>query len=497
MPSPSSTCASPRCRSPRRRCGERSGTRQGATHKEDLAIAFKDIRSFLDYLGERGELAVVDQSVDVEFEIAAYIRKASDHDGPAFLFNDVKGFAHRVVGGVFCTPSKAVNALGAEDHTDAQRRFADGLKRPLEPVIVDTGPCRDIVMTGDDIDLTSLPIPRYSEQDPGRFVTVGVEIVKDFESGTRNAGIYRMQLFGPTEMTLAASPYSDWHAIFAKTERAGRPLEMAVAIGVDPLIQLATQVRVPLGVDELALAGGLHGAPVEVVRCETIDLEVPATAEIVLEGVFDTGERRDEGPFGEMTGYVGPGGPEPVFRCTAVTMRTDAVYQAGLTGVPVTENHVLKLLPMEVNLRTGLDQIYPDITGVHYAPEGGAEFLAIVGLRQRYVNQAKNVLLSALGSVAHPKMVIVVDDDIDIYNPTEVWWAVLTRAQPADDVIIIPRAAGGQLDPSAPSKFGSSLMGIDATRPFGEPFPEVVRIPGVENVPDWSEWIRTSRPPFG
>ncbi|MGH9243997.1 MAG: hypothetical protein ACRD29_06715 [Acidimicrobiales bacterium] len=139
--------------------------------------------------------------------------------------------------------------------------------------------------------------------------------------------------------------------------------------------------------------------------------------------------------------------------------------------------------------------LYPDITGVHYAPEGGAEFLVIVGLRQRYVNQAKNLLLSALGSIAHPKMVIVVDDDIDIYDPTEVWWSVLTRAQPADDVIIIPKAAGGQLDPSAPSKFGSSLMGIDATRPFGEPFPEVVAIPGVEDVPDWTGWLRTKLPP--
>ena len=395
------------------------------------------------------------------------------------------------MGGVFCTPSKAIHALESADHDEAQRRFAERLRHPIAPVLVDGGPCREVVLTGDEVDLTRLPIPRYSAQDPGRFITVGVEIVKDFETGIRNAGMYRMQLFGPREMTLAASPYADWHAIFDKTERSRRPLEMAVAIGVDPLVQLATQVRVPLGVDELGLAGGLHGAPVELVRCETVDLEVPATSEIVIEGVFDLDARNDEGPFGEMTGYVGPGGPEPVFRCTAVTMRRDAIYQAGLTGVPVTENHVLKLLPMEVNLRAALEQIYPDITGVHYAPEGGAEFLVIVGLRQRYVNQAKNLLLSALGSVAHPKMVIVVDDDIDIYNPTEVWWAVLTRAQPADDVIIIPKAAGGQLDPSAPSKFGSSLMGIDATRPFGEPFPEVVAIPGVDEVPDWSGWLRS------
>lgn len=453
-------------------------------------MSFKDIRSFLTYLDEQGELATVDRVVDTEFEIAAYIRKASDQDGPTFLFSNVKGYDLRVVGGLFCTPSKAVHALQAPDHRTALGRFIEGLQNPVEPVLVDSGPCQEIVLTGDDVDLTRLPIPRYSEQDPGRFITVGVEIAKDAETGVRNAGIYRMQLYGPQEMGLAASPYSDWHAIFARAESAGRGLELAVAIGVDPLIQLATQARVPYGVDELGIAGGLHGEPVELVRCETIDLEVPATAEIVLEGSFTPRERREEGPFGEMTGYVGPGGLEPVFRCTAVTMRRDAMFQAGLTGIPVTENHVMKLLPMEANLLTALRQIYPDITGVHYAPEGGAEFLVFIGLQQRYVNQAKNVLLSALGSVAHPKMVIVVDDDIDIYDPTKVWWAVLTRAQPADDVIIIKEAAGGQLDPSAPSKFGSSLMGIDATRPFGEPFPEVVRIPGVDLVPDWSDWVR-------
>lgn len=453
-------------------------------------MSFKDMRSFLDYLDERGELAIVDQMVDTEFEIAAFIRSASDNDGPAFLFSNVKGYDLRVAGGLFCTPSKAVHALQATDHRESLERFIHALQNPIDPVLVQKGPCKEVVLTGEQVDLTHLPIPRYSEQDPGRFITVGVEITKDVETGNRNAGIYRMQLYGAKEMGLAASPYSDWHAIFARAEAAGRPLELAVAIGVDPLIQLATQARVPFGVDELAIAGGLHGEPVQLVKCETVDLEVPATAEIVLEGSLSPGERREEGPFGEMTGYLGPGGSEPVFRCTAVTMRRDAIFQAGLTGIPVTENHVMKALPMEANLSMALQQIYPDITGAHYAPEGGAEFLVFIGLKQRYVNQAKNVILSALGSVAHPKVVVVVDDDIDIYNPTQVWWAVLTRAQPADDVLIVPKAAGGQLDPSAPSKFGSSLMGIDATRPFGEPFPEVVRIPGVDQVPNWKEWVR-------
>lgn len=445
-----------------------------------------DLRSFLEYLYERRELARLPGPVNPRFEVAAYIRKSSDVGGPAFLFESVKGSNMRMAAGVFSSPSKAEHALRANGPREALERFMEGLERPIPPVLVDDGPCQEIVLTGDGIDLTKLPIPTYSKQDPGPFITVGVGIAKDPETGIPNAGIYRMQLFGPKEMGLAASPYADFDAIRTHAEKLNQRLEFAVAIGVDPVIQLATQARVPLGVDELTIAGGLHGSAVQVVKCKTVDLLVPATSEIVLEGYFDPGERREEGPFGEMTGYVGPGGPEPVFHCTAITTRRDPIFQAGLTGIPVTENHVLKLLPMEANLLKALRQIYPDVTGVRYAPEGGAELLAIIGLKQRYINQAKNLILSALGSVAHPKMVIVVDDDVDIYDPAKVWWAVLTRAQPAEDILIIPRAAGGQLDPSAPSKFGSSLVGIDATIPYGVDFAEVVEVDGVERVPDWS-----------
>jgi 2,5-furandicarboxylate decarboxylase 1 len=449
----------------------------------------RDLRSFLAYLDERGELATVDQRVDPKFEISAFIRASSDVSGPSFLFNHVAGSAMRVAGGLFCSTGKALHALEAPDHHSAVERFMTAIRQPTPPRTVSTGPCKEVILTGDAIDLGMLPVPTYSEQDPGPFITVGVEITKDAETGAQNAGIYRMQMFGRNEMTLAASPYSDFHAMYARAERAGRRLECAVAIGVDPVIQLATQARVPFGFDELGVAGTLHGGPVDVVPCETVDLCVPATAEIVIEGYFTPHERRAEGPFGEFTGYVGPGGREPVFRCTAMTMRENPIFQAGLTGVPVTENHVLKLLPMEANLLAALRQVSPDVVAVHYPPEGGAEFLAVISMRQRYVNQAKNLVLSALGSVGHPKVVIVVDDDIDVYDLAKVWWAVMTRAQPANDYLIIPEAAGGQLDPSAPSQFASSLLGIDATRPFGQPFPEVVRVPGLDAVPDWGPML--------
>jgi 4-hydroxy-3-polyprenylbenzoate decarboxylase/2,5-furandicarboxylate decarboxylase 1 len=455
-------------------------------------MSFVDMRAFLDYLDERGQLAHVTDEVDPRFEVAAWIRRTSDVAGPTLLFERVRGSELRVAGGLFCSPDKALLALETDDHADAVRRFAAAIEAPVAPRVVAGGPCQEIVLTGDEIDLTRLPIPTYSEQDGGAFVTVGIGITRDPETGSRNAGIYRMQLLGPRQLALAASPYSDFDAIRKRYEAEGRDVEHAVAIGVDPVIHLATQARVGYGVDELGVAGALRGDAVELVRCKTVDLEVPATAEIVIEGRFRPGVRHEEGPFGEFSGYVGPGNPdgEPVLEVSAVTMRRDAIYQAGLTGVPITENHVLKSLPMEAQLLVDLRRPYPDVTAVHYPAEGGAEFLCVVALRQRYAYEARNVILSALGSTGHPKVVVVTDDDVDIYDMAKVWWAILTRCQPEEDVMIIDKAAGGQLDPSAPSPFVSSVMGIDATRPMGRSFPEVVRVPGVESIPDPRTLVR-------
>lgn len=218
-------------------------------------MAFEDLRSFLAHLDGRGELATVDDAVDPRYEIAAYIRRSSDVQGPAFLFNHVKGSPMRAVGGLFRTRGKALHALEVERHSDAVERFMDAIANPIDPVVLPDGPCKEVVLTGDDVDLGELPIPVYSEQDPGAFITVGVQITKDPETGARNAGIYRMQLHGRRELGLAASPYADFDAMYKRAEAAGRRLELAVAVGVDPVTQLATQARVPYGFDELTVAG--------------------------------------------------------------------------------------------------------------------------------------------------------------------------------------------------------------------------------------------------
>jgi 4-hydroxy-3-polyprenylbenzoate decarboxylase/2,5-furandicarboxylate decarboxylase 1 len=447
-------------------------------------MSFAGLREFLAELEAHGELARVEEPVDPRFGISAWIRKTSDVGGPALYFEQVIGSTMPVVGGVFATPSKAILALGVRDHGEAVKRIADALEHPVLPVNVNEAPCQEVVLTGDDVDLGRLPIPTYSEQDGGAYVTVGVGVCRTLDHGTQNAGVYRMQVFGPREIGLEVSPYSDAHHVMAAYEAAGRDMEFAVALGVDPAIFLGTQARVPYGVDEFGVAGGLRSEPVRLTRCCTVDLQVPATSEIVLEGRIRPGVRHAEGPFGEFTGYVGPAGVQPVVELTAITMRRDPIFQAGLTGIPITENHVLKGLPLEAELLVALRATYPDVTAVSVPAEGASEFLVVIAMRQRYAYEARNVILAAFASVAHPKIVVVVDDDVDIYDMAKVWWAIATRCQPADDLIVIDRAAGGQLDPSAPELFVSSLLGIDATRPFGEPFPEVVRIPGVDQLPD-------------
>jgi UbiD family decarboxylase len=247
------------------------------------------------------------------------------------------------------------------------------------------------------------------------------------------------------------------------------------------VIPLATQWQAPYGTDEMDLAGALRSEPVEVVKAETVDLEVPATAEIVIEGTVLPNVREEEGPFGEVTGYVTPAHPRPVIEVSAITHRTNPIYQAALTGMPTTENHVLKQIPMEATYYWELKRQHPGVTAVHFPAAGGVGFIVVVAMKQIREFEARNVIATMFGSRRN-KIIIVVDDDVDLYDMEKVMWAVATRCRPEDDVIVFPRLVGSQLDPSAKRIGWGSGLGIDATRPVGEPFPQVVEIPGVENV---------------
>ena len=220
------------------------------------------------------------------------------------------------------------------------------------------------------------------------------------------------------------------------------------------------------------------------VKAETVDLEVPAHAELIIEGRVLPGVRENEGPFGEYTGYYTPAYPKPVMEITAITHRRDMIYQAMLTGEPTTENHALKMIPAEASCYSMLTRRFPGVKKVHLHGAGGVGLLGIVAMEQNAKHEARSVLTTMLGAQG-TKIVIVVDTDVDIFDLDAVMWAVCTRCQPDRDVIVLPQMMGWQLDPSAPQIGTYAVMGIDATMPYGEAFDEVAKVPGVDQVPDF------------
>jgi len=443
-------------------------------------MGYNDLRQFISLLEDEGELRRVRRAVSTKFEIAAGIRKMSDVKGPALFFEDVTGHDMPVVGGLFSTRRRALLALDVEDHATGNARFLRGLDEPVATVTVSSGPCQEVVKLADDVNLDTLPFPWYSAKDGGPYLTVALTISDDPTDGRRNASVYRWMPLDRHRLSVMSHAFQGLGTQMARAEKLGVPLDVAIAQGVHPVLLYASQAKVPHGIDELGIAGGILGLPVEMVRCVSIDLEVPADSEIVIEGRIMPGERALEGPFGEFTGYYGPSEMNQVMHVTAITHRRDPVFVAGLTGVPTTDNHVLKVFAYESMLFQNLRRTFPEVEAVCFPDSGGVQYVAIVALRQRYKGQARHLLLSALGDASRPKWVIVVDEDVDVYDPEAVNWAITTRSQPAEDLIVVPRVAGGPLDPSAPEKEVISIWGIDATRPFGDDFPEVVTVPGAD-----------------
>lgn len=443
----------------------------------------KDLRSFLRLLEEKGDLVHITQPVSPRFDIAAGIRKTSEIQGPALWFDNVSGFSMPVVGGVYAVRRRMLWGLETSE-SEWREKFTRGLNKRISPRLTNGGSCKEVILTGRDVDLMKFPICTHNRKDAGPYITVGLGFARHPQHGN-NVSISRIQVFDSQSAGIRA--VQQLGVYVADAEKRGTPLELAVTIGNDPYVTLCSQVYLPLYEDELGVAGGWMGEPVELVQCETIDVAVPATSEIVLEGEILPGERHLEGPFGEFPGYYQGTAHQPIFRIKAITHRRDPIYLTVLTGSPVTENHVLAQVPVEGMLYERVRQICPAVRDVCLT-DGGAMMHAVISIRPTYPTQARDVILAAL-SVVRLKLVVVVDDDIDVRNPNQVEWAVATRFQADRDLIVIPRQRGMFLDPSTPALGVSAIMGIDATRPFGEEFAEVADVPGAENfvIPGWTD----------
>lgn len=454
-------------------------------------MPYRDLREYLATLEARGKLHRVCKEVDKEWEIAAVCRRVFQTippaRRPAVLFERVRGHAMPVVAGVL-GGSPEIYALALETTVDGiLDRWQQAERCPLPPVLVGDGPCKENVLLGEAVDLELLPVPTWTvEHDPAPFMTAPYVVTRDPDTGIQNVGTYRVQMKGPRKTGLMISRYQDGLRHIRKNEARGRPTEVAVVIGADPTVGLVSVSSLGYGVDELAIAGGLRGEPIEVVRCETVDLLVPATAEIVVEGELLPGEREAEGPFGEYTGFMGPGGDNFVIHVKALTYRHGAIYQAFVSQMPPSESSCIRMIGREQPLLRHLRDVmrFP-VKDVHLKESSGAAAILVISV---YTEQLPSVVELAMAAWAYGrgwgKFLVVVDEDVDVRDSFAVEWAMSFRVRPEHDIHVFSGLQPVGLDPAvwpwgAPKHAGSQPRSgkvlIDATKKH--PYPPVALPP--------------------
>ncbi len=426
-----------------------------------------DLKEFLKILEQEGELQRVKAPVDAKHEIGAICKILNERPGsPAVVFENVKGSSIPVVGQLLFGDKRVAMALGLSQ----ENVFDETVKRathPIPPRLVSDGPCQEVVMEGKDVDLTKLPICTNNPNDGGPYITAGHVIIKDPEYGM-NLGIYRMMLISKNEVSLRLTPGHDGYDFMKNAEKRGqKKFEVAVCVGVPPAVYVASQFEPRIGVYELEIAGGLAGEPVDVVKCRTIDLEIPALAEIVLEGELTIPAKTgSEGPFGEFCGYTTQKMPnERIMTIKTVTHRKNPIWHNIWLGKPPHEHLYVDALTYAVAAYLELKPAYPALKKA-YAPPWGVSIVLVLQVEGRLKRPGlmNNMLAASLYTRSGKwKHVIVVDEDINFYDPNEILWALTTRFQPAADMYVIPKAITSSLEPSSTADGVTSKMMIDAT----------------------------------
>jgi len=439
------------------------------------------LRDFIALLEREGELAFVDAEVDPYLELAEIGDRAVKAHGPALLFRNVKGHPMPVVMNQFGSQRRMELALGAPLDDLAARiaglldlQVPQGLAGKVKalgqlrelasfaPKLVRAGAFREVVVQPPD--LGALPVLTTWPGDGGPFITLPVVVTKDVQ-GRRNAGMYRMQVFDAQTTGMHWHVHHDGAANFRESD--GR-MEVAVALGTDPAVTYATTAPLPPGIDEFMFAGFLRGEPVELVRCAGVDLEVPADAEIVLEGYVERGDEREEGPFGDHTGYYSLVDRYPVFHVTAVSHRREAIYPATIVGKPPMEDCYLGKATERLFLPL-LRLTLPEIVDLELPVEGVFHDCAVVSIRKAYPGHARKVMnaIWGMGQMMFTKFIVVVDEHVDVHDPSEVTWRVFNNVDPERDCVIV-KGPLDVLDHSSPTPRYGAKMGIDATRAWAE-----------------------------
>lgn len=413
-------------------------------------------RQLLDDLRAAGELVEIEKPVDIRY-IAALV----DQSDKALLFTNVTGYDMPVVSGVLNSRERLSVAMDCP-FEEIEARVRRGLDRPIDPVTRNTGPAREVIQNGDAVDLFRLPIPLFSVLDGGPMITAGVTLAQDDEHGL-NAGIYRFLVKDRQTTGIDIVTPNNMRRFAEKAYRKGEPLPISINIGTHPAEVIAATYKAPIGTSEIAIAGGMLGDAIELTPCETVDVPCMANAEIVLEAeILPTGWTRPEGRFGEFTRLMGGLHWNPLVRIKAVSMRKDAVYYA----LHMPWENIWPSGPIyEAAVRRACHEAGVQVTAVNITPGGCCHWHATIAIKP-HAGDGKNTILAAL-SVADMKHVTVVEDDIDVFDPVDVEWAVATRVQADRDVLVIPNARSKPLDPSlvtVPGKVPTTAkMGLDAT----------------------------------
>jgi 4-hydroxy-3-polyprenylbenzoate decarboxylase len=447
---------------------------------------FNDIREFIEFLERRGELKRIAAPVSQDLEITEIADRVVKAGGPALLFENVQGSSAPIAMNLFGTHQRMAWALGVDDIEELASRvrkllgLAQGPPSGLidkvralgalasvartQPKAVRWAPCQEVVVTGDDVDLGMLPALKCWPQDAGRFITLPLVISRDPETGRRNVGIYRMQVFDRNTTGMHWQTHKDGAHHYRVGESRGQDrLEVAVALGGDPATIWSGSMPLPPDLDELAVAGLIREESVEVVACKSVDLEVPAHAEYILEGYVVPGELRPEGPFGDHTGYYSPAEDYPVFHVTTITHRRDPVYPTTMVGRPPTEDFFMGKAAERIMLPV-LQMALPEVADMNMPAEGVFHNLAIVSIRKEYKGHAHKVMhaLWGMGLLMLTKTIVVVDHDVNVQDLSEVAWRVTNNLNPATDVMF-SEGPIDDLDHATPvPKYGSKI-GIDAT----------------------------------
>lgn len=441
-----------------------------------------DLRSFIQRLDEEGELAKVKVEVDWKYELGAIARRNyGPPPGPALLFEKIKDYDIPVFVGGLHTIRRMAIAFGFDldiDESSLVKKCMERLEKPIKPTIVMTGPCKENKYFGKDVNVLKFPVPWWGEKDGGRYIGTWHQVItKDPETDWTNVGTYRMMVHEPNVCGIQFSPFQHISLMFAKYREMGRPMPVAITIGNDPVAMMVAASPFPVNVNEWDMAGALRGRPLEVVKCETSDLEVPTHAEIVLEGEILPDERRQEGPFGEHTGYYGAGvRPLPVVRINCITHRNNPIFRGSPAGIPTTEETRITSIGCEINATAVFKTSgFPGIVGVNCPAGGDPNFSAIISIKKSYASQGLDAGRLLLSSKAgkFTKHVIVVDSDIDIYDLDKVLWAINTRLQASRQIYITRNESGSRLDPSVKYDLigTTDKMILDATWPTTPEFP--------------------------